>query len=128
MAVGDACLFHTRDEALLQAFPLERTAQFDNVPKLVGSRMSAEALLGRRRQWSDGTGRAGDRLWMMTDALAQWCLGENEAGPGPWSALVSLLTAPRPAERFASWIEELRDSGRLKNDNVTLLAISLEAN
>jgi hypothetical protein len=64
---------------------------------------------------------------MMTDALAQWCLVEDEAGQGPWSALVSLLTAPGPAERFRSWIEELRDSGRLKNDDVTLLAISLEA-
>jgi hypothetical protein len=127
VAVGDTCLFHTRGEELLRAFPLERAEQFDNVPKLVGSRMSAEALRQRRRLWTDGAGQSGDRLWMMTDALAQWCLAENEAGQEPWSALASHLTAPEPAERFAAWIEKLRDSGRLRNDDVTLLAISLEA-
>jgi hypothetical protein len=127
MAVGDTCLFHTRGDELLRAFPLERAGQFDNVPKLVGSRMSAQSLRQRRRDWTDGTGGVGDRLWMMTDALAQWCLAENEAGQRPWPKLTLLLTAPEPAERFAAWIERLRDGGRLKNDDVTLLAISLEA-
>jgi hypothetical protein len=153
-AVGDACLFHTRGDQLLHAFPLERAGQFDNLPKLVGSRMSAEAFLERRRQWTDGTGHAGDRLWMMTDALAQWCLTEQEAwekegergrgeeggsgrvGEGerlrcpacsPWSGLTSLLSGPEAASRFDAWIDQLRESGRLKNDDVTLLAISLEA-
>jgi hypothetical protein len=125
-AVGDTCLFCTRGDELLQAFPLERAEQFDNVPKLIGSRMSTEALRQRRRVWADGAGHAGDRLWMVTDALAQWCLAENEAGRTPWPALLAILADLEPADRFASWIEGLRDAGQLRNDDVTLLAIALE--
>ena len=42
IAVGDTCLFHTRDNALLRAFPLDHSDQFGNRPQLVGSRMPAE--------------------------------------------------------------------------------------
>jgi hypothetical protein len=124
VAVGDSCLFHTRDSALLRAFPLERSEQFDNIPKLVGARMSLEQIQRKRRVWADGDGRAGDRLWAMTDALAQWCLAEVEAAANPWAELESLL-AESESGRFASWIESLRQSGRLRNDDVTLLAIPL---
>lgn len=125
VAVGDTCLMHTRDNVLQRAFPLERSNQFGNRPQLVGSRTSAEDVRKRLRTWSNGRGQAGDRLWAMTDALAHWCLAEHEAGRDPWGELESLLGSPRPQDRFAPWIEGLRDSGRLDNDDVTLLAVCL---
>lgn len=169
VAVGDACLFHTRDRALLRAFPLERAEQFNNAPKLVGARMPLEQIHKKRCSWADGEGRRGDRLWAMTDALARWCLAEVEAGGNPWAELASLvdnlpsllgkesggdgLELPSPAcekgaegedtefplptengaatkspgegGQFAEWIDGLRRSGRLRNDDVTLLAIRL---
>ncbi|MEI8374269.1 MAG: hypothetical protein WCJ35_15710 [Planctomycetota bacterium] len=148
IAVGDTCLFHTRGTALLRAFPLEYSNQFDNAPKLVGSRMFAQDIRNRQKLWADGQGQPGDRLWTMTDALAHWCLAEHEAGGNPWSEMESLLppspvpgrgaggegvNLPSPSGRgaggegnsFTQWIEGLRDSGRLRNDDVTLLAIRL---
>lgn len=125
IAVGDTCLFHTRRNTLLRAFPLERAADFDNLPKLVGSRSPLEAAHARQTVWTEGRGRHGDRLWMMTDALAQWCLGEVEAGRSPWSHLHSFLTSPEGEEVFALWIEGLRNGDQLRNDDVTLLAIQL---
>ena len=125
VAVGDSCLLHTRDSVLVRAFPLERAEQFDNFPKLVGSRMSVKNVAARQSLWLDGQGRPGDRLWMMTDALAHWCLAENEVGKNPWNDLESLLTLPESQDPFVSLVEGLRDSGRLRNDDVTLLAIEL---
>ena len=100
IAVGDTCLFHTRDSALLRAFPLDRSVAFGNRPQLVGSRMPAAAVEKRQRLWSDGCGQSGDRLWAMTDALAKWCLTEHEAGGNPWRELESLLP-PSPSGRGA---------------------------
>jgi hypothetical protein len=151
VAVGDTCLFHTRDGTLLHAFPLEHSEEFGNAPKLIGARMPLEQIHRKRSLWTAGQGRPGDRLWAMTDALAQCCLLEAEAGRNPWTeleALVSSAVLPSPAgterslvgigagdegalppdtadERFAAWIDNLRRSGRLRNDDVTLLAILL---
>jgi hypothetical protein len=125
VGIGDTCLLHTRGDTLLRAFPIGRAEQFDNFPKLVGSRMSVEDVLARQSLWTDGRGQSADRLWMMTDALAQWCLTEHEAGGNPWTSLEPLLSqsVPESEERFVSLIESLRDGGGLRNDDVTLLAI-----
>ena len=77
VAVGDTCLLHTRGGTLLRAFPLDRSQQFHNFPKLVGSRMPVEAVRARQTLWLDGCGQPGDRLWMMTDALSQFCLARS---------------------------------------------------
>src|SRR5205823_15022454 len=34
LAVGDCCLFHVRDDALLRAFPIASAAEFDNRPQI----------------------------------------------------------------------------------------------
>ena len=125
LAVGDTCLLHTRGGALLRAFPLERAGQFDNFPKLVGSRTPVAEVCAGQSLWTDGRGQSGDRLWIMTDALAQWCLTEIEAGRNPWSDLESLLTLPETEDPFVSLMEGFRDRGKLRNDDVTLLAIEL---
>jgi hypothetical protein len=122
VAVGDTCLFHTRGHELLRAFPLDRSANFGNVPPLIGARTPVEVLRARQCLWTDARGQAGDRLWMTTDALAQWCLAECESGGNPWQMLESLLEGTGGGD-FAAWIEGLRDAGRLRNDDVTLLAI-----
>lgn len=125
VAVGDTCLLHTRGSTLLHAFPMDSAEQFDNFPKLVGSRMSVEDVRAGRRLWTGGCGQSGDWLWMMTDALAQCCLTESEAGRNPWYNLESLLKLLDIGDPFVSLVEGLRDAGTLRNDDVTLLAIEL---
>jgi hypothetical protein len=103
-----------RRNRLLQAFPRIHSGEFDNAPRLVGSR-------GRppRRERARGSWRGGDRLLLMTDALAQWFLRHVEAGRRPWQAVERL----EGDADFVHWIEKLRDSGGLRNDDVTLLAV-----
>lgn len=124
VAVGDSCLFHTRDTALLKAFPLDRSIEFNNSPQLVASRMSPKTDWRKRSLRTSGSGTSGDRLWMMTDALAQWCLKEHERGRNPWGEMESRFTTAEPELPFAAWIEGLRDMRGLANDDVTLMAIS----
>lgn len=124
VAVGDSCLFHTRDLELLAAFPLEQQCQFGASPWLVGSRSPPE-LVKEKAMEKEGEALPGDQLWMMTDALAHWFLSEVEAGNTPWCQWEPFLGLPDSDRSFASWLDELRDARRIRNDDVTLLAVSL---
>ncbi len=126
MAVGDSCLFHTRGHALVRAFPIRESKDFGSSPRLVGSRSPVDEVEKERVECLEGTGQAGDRLWLMTDALAQWFLQEEESGRKPVKELESLTGSGVAKDRFADWINALREAKRLRNDDVTLLAIRLE--
>jgi hypothetical protein len=123
LAVGDSCLFQVRAGALVGAFPLTHSAEFGNAPWLVGSRTSPAEVPRKGALSRAGGWRGGDRLWLMTDALAQWFLRESEEGRPPAPALDGLL--PADDGTFADWIEGLRDAGRLRNDDVTLVGVCL---
>jgi hypothetical protein len=129
LAVGDSCLFQIRQGALVRAFPIGRAADFSNAPWLVGSRTSPDEVPHKNGLQQQGDSRPGDRFWLMTDALAQWFLVQVEAGGKPWLALDPLLhlagEEDNAHQAFAAWIEGLRAARRLRNDDVTLLAVSL---
>jgi hypothetical protein len=124
-AVGDSCLFQLRGGALLRAFPVQRADEFGGAPWLIGSRPSGAEVAGKRGQRAEGEWQAGDRLWLMTDALAQWFLRQAEDGGRPWEALTRVLAEAAPDAAFAAWVEGLRTANQLRNDDVTLAAVSL---
>ncbi len=121
-AVGDSCLFHTRGGKLLKSFPVEQSGRFNNSPALLGSKTPSEEIQ-RRSVTIHGSGVPNDRLWLMTDSLAQWCLAEHESARCPWTEMEECLSASANEEPFSSWIEGLRDRRGLRNDDVTLMAI-----
>lgn len=126
LAIGDSCLFQVRAGHLLHSFPMKRADDFGNTPDLLGSSSDAQGsdlaqkCLGKSGRWCPQ-----DRLWLMTDALAQWFLREHEAGSKPWEGLEAILNAQVPEIAFVDWIEQLRNTQRLRNDDVTLLAVCL---
>ncbi|MCE5302837.1 MAG: hypothetical protein LLF97_06975 [Planctomycetaceae bacterium] len=124
-AIGDVCLFHTRQKSLLKAFPIDRSVHFNNFPVLIGSCSPTETIQKKQQLWNNGRGQTGDRLWIMTDALASWCLMEIEANRSPWHDFDSALSQSPPQDAFTTWIESLRDHGQLRNDDVTLMLIEL---
>jgi hypothetical protein len=126
MAVGDACIFQVRDGSVLAAFPLSASAQFGNRPALLGSRAVASEQAERwsRAQEEFGKWQPGDRLLLMTDALAQWFLRRTEAQSKPWEPLLNKLAEPT-ATALAAYIKDLRRNDGLVNDDVTLLNIEL---
>jgi hypothetical protein len=125
VAVGDSCLFHTRDGELQACFPLEQSSQFSFTPKLVGSRSAIDEVMDKRSLSARGIAEPGDSLWLMSDALAKWCLAQDEAGRPPWQELTSQFMADCSSETFSAWLDQLRASRGLFNDDVTLMLIQL---
>ena len=129
VAVGDSCLFHLRRNELIRVFPVTRAADFSNAPWLVGSRTSPIEVPHKYGLQQLGDCQAGDHLWLMTDALAQWFLTQAEAGSKPWLALAPLAQTDgddaSAQQEFAAWIERLRSQRQLRNDDVALLAVSV---
>ncbi|HUR24228.1 MAG TPA: hypothetical protein VMZ73_10190 [Acidimicrobiales bacterium] len=123
LAMGDSCFFQVRDGRLLTSFPMKAAGDFSTSPKLVPSRPH---LLGRalaNLEEAEGGWRAGDTFFLATDALAAWFLASAEQGAGPWSTLAQF--EPDTPELFAAWVGELRGSGRLRNDDVTVVRVEV---
>jgi hypothetical protein len=126
VAVGDSCLFLIRDGRLQEAFPVRRSEEFGNKPSLLGSGAgAADGPEPPRGSHAGGECVPGDRIWLMTDALAQWFLQEVEGGGRPWELIGRQLLRARPGEAFATWVEDLRDRAELRNDDVTLVTVDL---
>ena len=121
LTAGDSCVFQVRDGALVAAHPIDRANDFGRVPILLGTAGvdPAGSLQGRA-----GSYEPGDHLYLMTDALAAWALGEIEGGRDPWNWLAALETDVNPLP-FARWIADRRGAGRLENDDVCLLHLRL---
>jgi len=116
VAVGDCCLFHMHDQILLHAFPVDRSSAFGNQPDLIGSRTSSSKI---NRLRMEGDWRLGDRMFLMTDALAQWFLQKMENQQEPWKEIIALTNQ----EAFEEWIGRIRENKELRNDDVTLMVI-----
>jgi len=118
VATGDSCLFLVREDGLRRAFPVDASAAFGTRPALIGSRQRGRV----RAAGVGGTLGPGDRLMLMTDALAEWFLAEQEGGRAPWREL-----GERTTDDFAQWVAGRRAGGGLKNDDVTLLVIDVDS-
>ncbi|MEU8787067.1 hypothetical protein [Streptomyces sp. NPDC048637] len=123
-ALGDSCLFHLHDNRLVQAFPVATVEEFGTTPDLFGSRNHDVALLARRTRFTEGRCSPGDRLLLMTDALAAWLLSV----PDQEDAVNQLLefAGPDDLDGFKNWLNGLRDRRQLRNDDVALVRIDFE--
>ncbi|GCD42244.1 hypothetical protein [Streptomyces paromomycinus] len=123
-ALGDSCLFQLRDDRLLQAFPVATADAFGTAPDLFGSRNHDARLLARRARFARGRCEPGDRLFLMTDALAAWFLTAADQG----SAVHELLdfSGPDDLDAFRAWLDGLRERRRLRNDDVAVVRIDFE--
>lgn len=116
MAVGDSCLLHLRAGRLLSSFPIADPDEFGRAPRLVSTEPTANR--GVRLTGRSGTLRPGDRLVLVTDALALTLLSMSAADV---SETVDALE-----DRFIETIGRLRTQGDLRNDDVTMVSVTCE--
>lgn len=126
-ALGDSCLFQVREDTLICAFPLARSDDFSSRPVLLPTRPLPpdESLAPHLRHGHNGgTWKVGDEFYLMTDALAAWFLSERKAGRSPWQWLRPLGTEREPMP-FPALVEALRGSGKLRDDDTTVVRLRL---
>lgn len=123
-ALGDSCLFHVRDGKVLRSFPLEEADEFGVAPNLFNSLNRNSALIAARTLFAEGGCEAGDRLLLMTDALAHWFLSATDHARV--LADLSEFSGPHDGPRFSDWLRELRAEGALHNDDVAVVRIDVE--
>jgi hypothetical protein len=124
-ALGDSCIMHVRDGALLTSFPLDRAESFNNSPSLLCSNgvggAKEDKLEERQVIWLSG-----DVFWLMTDALACWALKRLR----DYDDAFEILEKIEDLEGFKKFVHEHRaiidEDGRptLKNDDVTFIKVS----
>jgi hypothetical protein len=122
-AIGDSCLFHVRAQEVLSCIPVRDSADFDNRPFLLGTVPGDEDLLSDRIVVLTGTWLQGDDFYLMSDALACWALKCFETAGADKDALGAIATCCQ--DGFSYWIESLRDKGLMRNDDCTLVRVSI---
>lgn len=126
IAVGDTCAFRIRDNQLSDAFPMRESLQFGTSPFLISSNLRRNDDTWNHVVKRTGIWQPGDVFVLATDALAAWFLREHELGKEPWTTLLDLAGERDPEGAFASWIENLRASSAIKNDDVTCLLVWMQ--
>lgn len=120
VAVGDSCMFHVRDDELLEAFPIDEPAMFAAPPRLLASR-APEAEQPVRLEARFGEWRSGDLFLLASDAFARWFLSSVRAGT-PVADLTRVAMVDRP--EFVAWVAARRHDRTLANDDVTVMSIA----
>ncbi|KGI66855.1 protein phosphatase 2C domain-containing protein [Mycolicibacterium rufum] len=120
MAVGDATLFHIRGDGFTRAFPMKRSAAFSTSPHLIRS-LDHESGFKRRLRKTSGEWEPEDLFFLCTDALAAWFLERQEESDKPWRVWQDFGSLD--CLSFEEWVTDERSSGRLKNDDVTLVRV-----
>ena len=111
-----------RGNRVVRAFPIRSSEEFGNRPTLLGSRSVDVPFRKIRGRWQPG-----DRFLLATDALGQWFLLRTEQGGTPFADLCGLLAEGPPDSALADWIESRRNELVLRNDDVTLMVVDVDA-
>lgn len=121
IALGDACLLHCRDGALLYSLPLSQSDSFSSTPVLVAS----DPALHETSMQSvvvDAAGcQNGDVLLLMSDAVAAWCLQtfENKVLDAP------AFLSTKSDQELQTFFDEERLAGRIRNDDLAIVRIEI---
>jgi len=121
-AVGDSCLFHVRQGELLRSFPVQRAAELEADPLVIGSvDLNRDQLL--KFHSLDESCRSGDLLVLCTDAVAAWALGLYESGQTPaWQAYWDMTD-----EAWREEVTGLREQQQMRVDDATLALLRVSA-
>ncbi len=112
-AIGDSCAFIIQDSKLLWSWPLEKTEDFDTSPELVYNHSGRN---GKLRVRTLPLPRGKSTLILATDALAALII----------EGIPPDMENSHNDEQFNAWIRGLRNTGKVKNDDSTMIIIEAE--
>jgi len=120
IAVGDSCIVVLRNEKVLLCFPVRSHEEIKAIgtgPNSVHTFYPARF----RHTMETVTLMRGDVVLLMTDALSEFFLRMVKDGSPDWK---DLLTIGSP-DQFEKYVQDLRDSQKIENDDTSLLVIRI---
>ena len=121
-AIGDSCLFHARSGNCIATFPASKSEELSANPMLLCSISRSDDDVSGLILNREGRIVAGDRLYLVTDALAGWILRGLEREEKPLDVLDQAI---KTTGGMVELMESLRESKAIKNDDCTLIWVEV---
>jgi hypothetical protein len=125
LAVGDCCLFIARNQEIYLSLPLQDPGDFGNTPVLIPSKSERMESIKGKVQTSRGSLIMGDQLILASDAISSWIMRRSQTDRLEFLRMVRSIKNAKNGSGFSYWINGLRKSGELKNDDTSLILIEL---
>jgi hypothetical protein len=123
-ALGDTVIFHVRNGRLLTHFPELAANDFGLNPHGVHTSPAHLDNMVDKLDFTGGELVVGDLLFLATDAFAQWMLSFLQDDSHKLWDTLGRLDHPLSFERL---VNDKRNAGAMKNDDVTLLRVHIVA-
>lgn len=120
IALGDACLLHYRDNALIKSLPLSNSTSFNSAPILVASDSAIYKTTEQSLVIEHGRCDNGDVLLLASDAAAAWYLERFEQ-----KNFCDVFKTHDPAA-LTDFFENERDAGRIRNDDIAIIRLEVQ--
>lgn len=120
IALGDACLLHCRDGALLKSLPVSSSADFNSAPLLVASDPVIHKTSAGSVVIDSGRCRSNDILFLLSDAAAAWYLERFEQKDFPD------ILRDNDEPDAAKFFENERLAGRIRNDDIAVIRLEVQ--
>jgi hypothetical protein len=123
-ALGDSCFVQTRGGSVVEALPLDKSADFNSSPILLPSAEALREAALARAVFREGEAATGDIFYLLSDAVAAWFFESCETRGESLAEFDSLL-ASSENERLSEFVARERGAGRLKDDDVAAVRIKV---
>lgn len=120
IALGDVCLLHCRDGALIKSLPVSNSASFNSAPVLVASDAAIYKTTEQSLVIDSGRCENNDVLFLASDAAAAWYLEQFEQDS------FTDVFKTRDSKALAEFFENERDAGRIRNDDIAVMRLELQ--
>lgn len=117
IAVGDCCLLQFKSYQLVTSFPLKSGSEFGSRPQMLPSIALQSTHFEVR--YKSGKIRKGESIILATDALAEWILREGKETLS-CNTLFSLNE-----EQLNEFFRKLIEGGRMRNDDITMIILTI---
>ena len=121
ITIGDSCIFHVSGSKM-ESFPYSDYRDLNFTPRLMWSGHGYPIGLSKDvevpgMEVKYGRLKDGDTLILATDAISKWML-QNKTEK-PWLSILE------NADNWDSFVGSLISSGKMRNDDVTIVFISV---
>jgi hypothetical protein len=123
IALGDSCFVQSRNGNVEVVFPVSSSAGFGSAPILAPSFADVNPHALSAIALQSGDILAGDRILLLSDAIAAWYLSSCEKQDHKTTSAFDDLLNDGDEAAIANFLELERSPGRLKDDDVAIVCL-----